>query len=126
MLRTSDRTHTSFESYVPRTFFDMLRALEYLYGAMPSARAALDALVVDGLANAPCNLQLRWEAGRLMPAGAEILDRSLVSPALQFLVNAGITGAAAPLDRALRALLDGRRDPARYKDADRDADEAIV
>ncbi len=125
MMRTSDRSHSSFEDYIPVGLHDLLRATEYLHANMPAARAAIDRFIPEGLANAPCDLQLRWEDGRFLPAGAELLDQQLVSPALAFLRNSALRGAAEPLERALRALLEGRRTPPRYKDAVRDAYEAV-
>ena len=64
MLRTSDRSHTSFEQYVPNSFFDALRALEYIYEAMPQARTALDELVdkVSRTLHAICNCDGREDA----------------------------------------------------------------
>ena len=125
MMRTSDRTHSSFEDYIPAGFHDLLRATEYLYANMPAARTAIDMFIPEGIANAPCDLQLRWENGRFLPAGAELLDQELVSPVLAFLRHSALWPAAEPLEKALRALLEGRRAPARYKDAVRDGYEAV-
>lgn len=125
MLKNMQHPRPSFEKYLPNDFMLVLRSLEYLYSAVPSGRDAIDRFVDEGLRTAPCDLQVRWEAGRFLPATVEILDRQLIGAQLAFLRSAGLSGAAEPFDQALRALLDGRTNPARFKDAVRNAYEAV-
>jgi hypothetical protein len=125
MLADLQDPRPSFEKYIPADFMMMLRALEYLYADFPAGRDALEGIIQEGLSTAPCDLQVRWEGGRFLPATVGLLDHSLVSPQLAFLRNAGLTGAAGPLEQALQALLDGRANAGRFKDVIRNAYEAV-
>lgn len=71
------------------------------------------------------DLNVRWQKGRFIPAGAELLDEKIVNESLFWLSREGYASVLEPFEKGLEHFLESSRDPKRLSDVVSDMYEAL-
>jgi hypothetical protein len=122
--------HHYLGNFVGNEFERNLQAIEGVHvalGAMQlvSIQKGLTGTVERLLQNAETDLGVRWENGLFYPSGAKLLDDRLVNDSLHWVRDKGYENVSAPLEKALRHLLDVKKRPDLGEDVITDAYEAL-
>jgi len=127
---SSEYMPKSFTQRLGSGYYRNLQAVEALWsllleGADRRHRDAINDLVDAILGLSEIDLAISWRDGSFVPTGAKLLDEALVNDPLDFLRNARLESVVAPFEKALRHLLEARKEPHLLADAVTDAYEAV-
>ncbi len=112
--------------YLKNDFHRALLALECFYWAVDDfVRSSLDETIPGLLAESEVDLGIRWENGRFIPAGAEILDERLVNDQLRWLSKSGYESVLQPFQKGLEHLVHATKRPELLADVITDMYEAL-
>jgi len=121
-LKYGDRGHNIGE-WVRDDFLRALQGIEIMWEVEPSCRAKLSYLVEELIRTSETNVGIEWSGGEFRPAGAALLDKTLVADVLDWVQDQ--PAVRQPFEKALRHLLRGQTEPALRGDAITDAYEAL-
>ena len=119
------RIQTCLDEYVEGDFLGVLRAIEAFWTGAPHMRGRLDKVVLNILEQSELDLGVRWDNGKFLPTGAELLDRAVVDDPLHWLRQSGHDTVVQPFEKALRHFLEAPKRTDLHSDVVTDAYEAL-
>ena len=113
-------------SYIDTSdFLEVLRGIEAVHTGAPELREILDATVSDIFAQSELDLDIRWQSGKFIPKGAELLDRKIVNDPLDWLRRGAHQTVVQPFEKALAHFLQSTARPEVLSDVITDSYEAL-
>lgn len=111
--------------YVNNDFLEALRAIEAFHAVAPRARVRLGWILATILAQSEVDLGVRWQDGKFLPTGAELLDEAAVNDPLAWLRQSGYPTVIQPFEKALQHFIAAQAKPELHSDVVTDAYEAL-
>ena len=118
--RTSWPAKPDVSKYIKGEFYRCVQALEVVYEKMPSTqhKGVMTEFIHRVLSQSEVDLGIRWDHGRFIRAGAELLDEHLVNDPLNWLRDdSSLRAVLTPFEKGLSHFLQGQKDPGLLEDA---------
>ena len=112
--------------YIGADFFKCLHALEAFYqGLNPKIQEEMESMIQTILDDAEIDLGVRWQVGKFVPAGAQLLDDRLVNDPLRWLRIEGYQSVLTAYEEGLNHFLEANNRPQLLSDVVTDMHEAL-